>query len=62
MAVDDYIKARSGESNFTSECADDGLLPTTQATQSIKDLRITDAQPCINIDLKFTAQISVKAA
>ena len=56
VAMDEYIKARSGESDFTRECADDEieakvkdygfeLLPTTQAPPTNKDSPTTDAQP-----------------
>ena len=53
--MDEYIKVRSGESDFTSECADDEietkikdygfeLLPATQTPRSNKDLPTIDAQ------------------
>ena len=56
VAVDEYIKAGSGESDFTRECADDEieakvkdygfeLLPATQAPPTNKDSPTTDAQP-----------------
>ena len=54
--MDEYIKVRSGESDFTRECADDEieakvkdydfeLLPATQAPPTNKDSLTIDAQP-----------------
>ena len=56
VAMDEYIKARSGESDFTRECADDEiktrvkdygfeLLPATQAPPTKKHLPTIDGQP-----------------
>ena len=55
ITVDEYIKARSGELDFTRECADDKietkvkdygfeLLPATQAPSTNKDSPTIDAQ------------------
>ena len=55
ITVDEYIKARSGELDFTRECADDEiktkvkdygfeLLPATQAPSTNKDSPTIDAQ------------------
>lgn len=70
IAVDEYIKARSGESDFTGECTNDDtetkvkdygfeLLPGPQTLPYNKDLwpTISDVNSAINIDFKFITQL-----
>ena len=65
----EYIKARSGESDFTGECTNDDtetkvkdygfeLLLGPQTPPYNKDLRptISDVNSAINIDFKFVTQ------